>query len=209
MKIHLLASAAAICLSACAGTKVTNTVIAAGATSPKAIFIRPFSIADGAFSGSHGGTANKAVRQSQAPAEFANILKEELEKLAPTSVLADDEDANSGWLVDGAIELVDAGCAPARAIAGGLGIGRSGILLHIKVTEVGSTRHSDEKGGTGPVVYEFDVAGGSRIMGINGTVNSAGFGYAAPFDMRNAAERIRQTLEVDGHRYGYRETARN
>jgi hypothetical protein len=32
MKHYLLATAAAVCLSACAGTKVTNAVIATGST---------------------------------------------------------------------------------------------------------------------------------------------------------------------------------
>jgi hypothetical protein len=207
MKHHLLATAAAVCLSACAGTKVTNTVIAAGATSPKTISVRPFNIADGAYRGSHGGAALRTIRESQAPAAFAQILKGELEKIAPTAVLADDETAEAGWVVDGDIELINAGNPWGRAIAGGVGLGRSGILLHVRVTEVGSNRRSDEKGGHGPVVFEFDVAGGSRLMGHVGTVRSSGLGYAVPFDMRNAAEKIRQTLETDGDRYGLRESA--
>lgn len=209
MKNHLLATAAAVCLSACAGTKVTNTVIATGATAPKAIYVRPFTIASGAFKGSHGGEGIKAIRESQAPNKFAKILKEELEKVAPASVISDDEDSDSGWIVDGAIELVNAGCAPARAVAGGFGVGRSGILLHVKITDAGSNSHGDEKGGHGPVVYEFDVAGGSRLMGVAGTVNSAGYGDSVNFDMRNAAEKIRQVIETDGNRYGFRENAGN
>lgn len=149
----------------------------------------------------------RTIRESQAPAKFAQILKGELEKLAPSAVLADDETAETGWVVDGDIELVNAGNPWGRAVAGGLGLGRSGILLHVRVTEVGSNRHSDEKGGHGPVVYEFDVAGGSRLMGPVGSVRSSGLGYAVPFDMRNAAEKIRETLEVDGDRFGLRESA--
>ncbi len=209
MKHYLLATAAAVCLSACAGTKVTNAVIATGSTSPKAIYIRPFNVADGAFRGAHGGPALRSIRESQAPATFATMLKEELEKLAPATVIADNEEAEVGWVVDGDIELVNAGCPSARAIAGGFGAGRSGILVHVRVTEAGSTQQSDSKGGRGPVVYEFDVAGGSRLMGGLGTVKNSGLGYAAPFDMRNAAEKIRETLEVDGHRHGFRESATN
>jgi hypothetical protein len=209
MKHYLLATAAAVCLSACAGTKVTNAVIATGATSPKAIYIRPFNIADGAFRGAHGGAAQRSIRESQAPDTFAKLLKEELEKLAPTAIMADDEYAEVGWVVDGDIELVDAGCPSARALAGGFGVGRSGILVHVRVTEAGSKHRSDSKGGRGPVVYEFDVAGGSRLMGGLGTVKNSGFGYAPPFDMRNAAEKIRETLEVDAHRHGFRESATN
>jgi hypothetical protein len=209
MKHYLLATAAAVCLSACAGTKVTNTVIASSAHSPKAIYVRTFNVSDSAFRGSQGGAALKAIRQAQAPVKFANILKEEIEKLAPAAVLADDESPASGWVIDGDIEIVNAGCPTARAVAGGLGLGRSGILLHVRVTEVGSHRHADEKGGTGPVIYEFDVAGGSRLMGANGTVNSSGLGNSGSFDMRNAAEKIRETLEIDGNRYGVRENAAN
>lgn len=209
MKNYLFATAAAVCLSACAGTKVTNTVIATGAAAPKTIYVRPFTIASGAFQGAHGGEGIKAIRESQAPIKFAKILKEELEKVAPTSVISDDEEADSGWVVDGAIELVNAGCAPARAVAGRFGAGRSGILIHVKITDVGSTSHGDEKGGHGPVVYEFDVAGGSRLTGVMGSVNSAGHGNSVPFDMRNVAEKIRQTVEMDGNRYGFRENAAN
>ncbi len=209
MKNYLLATAAAVCLSACAGTKVTNTVIATGASAPKTIFVRPFTIAGGAFQGAHGGEGIKAIRESQAPAKFAKILKEELEKVAPTSVISDDEETDSGWVVDGAIELVNAGCAPARAVAGGFGAGRSGILVHVKITDAGSNSHGDEKGGHGPVVYEFDVSGGSRLMGVMGTVNSAGYGNSVSFDMRNVAEKIRQVVETDGNRYGFRENAGN
>jgi hypothetical protein len=207
MKHYLFATVAAVCLSACAGTKVTNSVIATGASSPKAIYIRPFNIPDGAFQGAHGGEAVRKIRESQAPAAFAGILKEELEKIAPAQVITDNEEAEVGWVVTGDIELVNAGCAPARAALGGLGVGRSGILVHVRVTEAGSKHQSDSKGGRGPVVYEFDVAGGSRLMGGLGTVKNSGVGYAAPFDMRNAAAKIRQTLEVDGNRYGLRESA--
>jgi hypothetical protein len=207
MKHHLLAAAAAVCLSACAGTKVTNTVIATGAASPKAIYIRPFNISDGAYKGSFGGDAVKAIRQSQGPALLSRAMKEELEKIAPATVLADDETADRGWIVEGDIEVVNAGYPLGRAVAGNLGLGRSGILLHVRVTEAGSTNRSDEKGGNGPVVYEFDVAGGSRLAGKLGSIRSSGYGNAVAFDMRNAAEKIREMLEVDGHRYGMRESA--
>ena len=209
MKKYILATAAAACLSACAGTKVTNTVIAQGATSPKAIFIRPFNVADGAYRGAHGGDAAKAIRQSQAPTQFAGILKAELEKIAPAAVIAHDEEGDTGWEVGGDIEIVNAGCPAARALAGGFGLGRSGVLLHVRVTEIGSTSRRDEKGGTGPTIYEFDIAGGSRLMGATGSIHSSGLGNSVPFDMRNAAEKIREMLEVDAHRYGVRESARH
>ncbi|MGZ4985780.1 MAG: hypothetical protein ACXV8A_06780, partial [Chthoniobacterales bacterium] len=54
------------------------------------------------------------------------------------------------------------------------------------------------------VVYEFDVAGGSRLQGRSGTVRASGLGKATPFDLENAAERIYQTLEPNVHRYGSR-----
>ncbi len=208
MKNYLLATTATICLSACAGTKITNTVIASGGVSPKAIYIRTFNIADGAFRGAHGGCGAKAIRQSQAPVLFARVLKEELEKVAPAVVIADDETGEAGWEVDGDIEVVNAGCPSARLLAGGLGLGRSGILVHVRITEIGSKAHHDEKGGNGPVIYEFDVAGGSRLMGAVASIHSSGYGNAVSFDMRNAAEKIREMLEVDAARFGVRDSSR-
>jgi hypothetical protein len=56
----------------------------------------------------------------------------------------------------------------------------------------------------GRIIYEFDVAGGSRWSGKYGTYVSPGLGNSVMFDYRNAADRIREALENDPHRYGDR-----
>jgi hypothetical protein len=202
MKYILLALTAAIGLSACAGTKVVNTTVASGALRPEKIFIRPFETGD--FKGSHQGDAMRALYQSQAPTEFAHILKEELSKLAPTTVLRPGERADGGWLVKGEIQLVDGGCPFGRGIVGFTSAGRSKILMNVRVIDADGKADRSGKGSTGNVLYDFDVTGGSRLTGIHGSVMAPGLGYAAPFDYRNAAERIAQALDPDRQRYGYR-----
>jgi hypothetical protein len=54
------------------------------------------------------------------------------------------------------------------------------------------------------VVYEFDMAGGSNLQGHKGTVRASGLGYARPFDLVNAAERIYLVLSPNPFRYGTR-----
>jgi hypothetical protein len=204
MKHTLSAIAAAALLSACAGTNVVRTQVASSEIHPKAIYIRPFAV--GEFRGDHHGEGQKAIRQAQSPAWFADILKEELEKIAPTHILADDEVPTTGWLVEGELQVVDAGSPYLRAlpVAGKLGAGRSGIVTHVQVTDLGRNGSSDGKGGTRDTIYEFDVAGGSRLTGRHGSVMAPGLGYSVPFDYRNTAERIYQTLTPDFQRYGAR-----
>lgn len=204
MKYSLSAIAAAALLSACAGTNVVRTQVASSELHPKAIYIRPFAV--GEFRGDHHGEGPKAITQAQAPRVFAEALKEELEKIAPTYILADDEVAPTGWLVEGELQVVDGGHPVKRAVpvAGKLGWGRSGILTHVQVSDVNGNRASDGKGGNRNTIYEFDVAGGSRLTGRHGQVMAPGLGYSVPFDYRNTAERIYQTLEPDFARYGVR-----
>ncbi len=202
MKHIFLAITAAISLCSCAGTRVTHTQVATGAMAPKKIFIRPFGV--GEFRGAHGGEAMKAILQSQAGIEFAQILKGELSKIAPSTVLADDETDDGGWLVEGELQVVDAGCPVARTLLGRLGIGRSGILVHVRITDTDHSASHDGKGGSGNTVYEFDVAGGSRLTHGAGDERTPGAGYAPIFDYRNAAERIAFVLEPDRNGYGIR-----
>lgn len=204
MKHTLSAIAAAALLSACAGTNVVRTQVASSEIHPKAIYIRPFAV--GEFRGDHHGEGQQAIRQAQAPAMFSQILKEELEKIAPTRILEDDEVPTTGWLVEGELQVVDAGSPYLRAlpIAGKLGAGRSGIVTHVQISQVGGDSASDGKGGTRNTLYEFDVAGGSRLTGRHGNVMAPGLGYSVPFDYRNTAERIYQTLTPDFQRYGAR-----
>lgn len=204
MKYTLSAIAAAALLSACAGTNVVRTQVASSELHPKAIYIRPFAV--GEFRGDHHGEGPKEITRAQAPRVFAEALKEELEKIAPTHILEDDEVAPTGWLVEGELQVVDGGNPWLRGvpIAGVLGAGRSGILTHVQISDVTRHAHADGKGGSRNTVYEFDVAGGSRNTGRFGSVMAPGLGYSVPFDYRNTAERIYQTLAPDFARYGAR-----
>ncbi len=214
MKNTLLALGSVALLTSCAGVRVSETQTAAVVTErPTAIYIRPFSVDGAEFVGHHaGGAGERPIRQSLAPAEFAEDVKEELEKLAPARVLRPDEVAPEGWLVEGSLDVVDGG-SPVKRGFGPPALnpnGRSHIRVHVRVTDVGA-RHlaEDEKDGStlrrhGRVIYEFDLAGGSRLTGGRGSVTAPGFGHAAPFDYRNAAERIRAALEPDAHHYGVR-----
>ena len=203
MKNTLLLLSAACALTGCAGVKVAHTDIATGATKPRAIYIRTF--ADEAkFVGHHTNAGEMAIRHSLAPAEFSKALKEELEKMAPAAVLADDETPTTGWLVESNLEVLDAGSPYWRAVNGplGPGIGGSKIRIHVRVTDVAAKhRHADakdaSKGAAGNVLYEFDLEGGSRGQGGSGSIYAPGLGYAAPFDYKNAAERVLFALSVD------------
>ena len=202
MKTALIALTAALSLCSCAGSKVVQTQVATGALSPQKIFIRPFGA--GEFAGNHEGEAMRTIHHSQAGNEFAQILKTELEKLAPTTVLKPGESPDGGWLVAGELEQVNAGSPIKRAFIGQFGQGRSGILVHVQIKDMEASNHHDGKGGTGNTLYEFDVAGGSRGQGHLGTTTASGLGYAPSFDYRNVAERIAQTLDPDREKYGVR-----
>ena len=203
MKNTLLLLTASCALTGCAGVEVAHTDIATGATKPRAIYIRTF--ADEAkFRGRHSNEGEMAIRHSLAPADFSKALKEELEKMAPAAVLADDETPTTGWLVESNLEVLDAGTPFWRGVNGplGPGFGSSKIRIHVRVTDVAAKhRHADakdvSKGAGGNVLYEFDLAGGSRGQGSWGSIYAPGYGYAAPFDYKNAAERVLMALSVD------------
>jgi hypothetical protein len=213
MKYLLLTLGAGLLLTSCAGVLVSDTQTAAVVTeTPVAIYIRPFSVDGAKFDGDHaGGSGERPLRQSHAPGEFSIALKEELEKLAPARVLHSDEVATQGWLVTGSIDEVHAGDPFVRgALLGGHPVGRSKVAIHVRVIDLSGRHHvNDDKDGSknvrrGNVIYEFDVAGGSRASGKFGSVTAPGTGYSAMFDYRNAADRIRIALEKDPHRYGDR-----
>lgn len=213
MKYTLPALCAALLLPSCAGVRVVDTQVATGATNPHVIYIRPFQVEGAEFVGDYnGGPGELPIRKSLAPAAFSIALQEELEKLAPTRILKDDEVATQGWLVDGAFDLVDAGAPGLRALPFPHinPAGRSKVKIHVRITDLGSRpAPADAKDGStlsrrGQVIYEFDVAGGSRTTGPRGSVTAPGLGYATPFDYRNAAERIRYAIEPDPQRYGAR-----
>ena len=220
MKSALFAlSAASVCLAGCATMKVVKTDVASGATKPKAIYIRSYIGDDSTFVGhqtQHEG--ERPIRRSLAPAELSTALKNELEKMAPSRVLKEDEVPTTGWLVESDIQYCDGGSRFARSTPFGfLGAGRSTTRIHVRVTDLeGRYVRGDAKkdvagsvaettaGAHGPVIYEFDLAGGSRLTGHLGSIYAPGLGEAARFDLKNAAERVLMALSVDPHVYGVR-----
>ncbi len=213
MKNTLLALSSLVLLTSCAGVRVVDTQTASGATKPSNIYIRPFEVAATDFKGKHaGGRGERPIRQSLAGKEFAQALKLEMEKLAPAMVLEDDERASEGWVIDGSLDVVDAGDPVPRFFAGHFGAGKSQVVIHVRVTDLGGGySYYDEKsisqlGRRGRVVYEFDLAGGSRATGRLGSITAPGLGYSAPFDYKNAAERVMIALSVDPHRLGVRDS---
>jgi len=172
---------------------VTNCGV--GASHPSAIYIRPFCIDTAIFQGDEAASEGEMpIKKALTPVEFADDLKEQLEKIAPARILKDNEVPREGWLVEGQFDLVDGGSPVGRFFLGQFGVGRSFLALHVRVTDV--ERHL--------VVYEFDLAGGSRYQGKLGTVRASGLGKATPFDLKNAAERIYLTLTPDPFGYGAR-----
>jgi hypothetical protein len=166
-----------------------------GEANPSAIYIRPFCIDTAIFRGDETvSDAEMPIRKSLTPVAFAENLKEELSKMAPARILEDDEVPKVGWLVEGQFDLVDGGDPVGRFFFGQFGAGRSFLALHVKVTDVRKHR----------VIYEFDMAGGSRGQGKLGTVRASGLGKATPFDLRNAAERVLLVLSPDPFRFGAR-----
>ena len=171
---------------------VRMTTCGVGAAHPKAIYIRPFCIDTATFSGDLAHSDGEMpIRKALTPVEFAEDLKEELEKMAPTRILKDNETPRVGWLVEGDFQVVDGGDPGARFFFGTFGAGRSYVQLHVRVTDVARNL----------VVYEFDMAGGSGFQGRRGTLRASGMGRASHFDLRNSAERIYMTLSANPYRY--------
>lgn len=222
MKNSLLALCLALLLSSCAGVRVTHTDIATGATNPRAIYVQPFDVSDCRFIGRHHSGGELAMRKSLAPAEFSECLKEELEKMAPTMVLRPGDVPKTGWLVEGSLDEVNSGRPGTRAEPAGdtLGDGASHIKIHVRVIDLDAKHAASDakdkdsgeaqavagRSGAGAVIYEFDVAGGSKATGKFGSVTAPGLGYAVMFDYRNAADRIYEALTPDPYRNAVRES---
>jgi len=219
MKTLLLALGSTLLLASCSCTPpacVTHTDVATGATNPKAIYIRPFQIACTPFDRCTP-SGNLLIRQSLAPAAFADNLQEQLAKIAPAMVLKPGEAAPLGWLVDGEFDVVESGYSPGCWSPVGNAVSRpSCVKLHVRVTEVGRSGNApDSKGSVyagrsvrtrnGAVVYEFDVTAATQ-GGAIGSVYQPGIGYPLPFDFRNAAELIATTLTPDPFKYGTRQS---
>jgi len=125
--------------------------------------------------------------------------------------------------VEGSLDLVDAGHPGTRAepLFDLCGDGASHIKIHVRVIDlearnvavtdskdakdIGDTQMQAVRSGQGAVIYEFDVAGGSHLMGKFGSVTAPGLGYAPTFDYRNAAERIYEALTTDEFKDGLRD----
>jgi len=210
MKYTLLALGAACVFSGCAGAKISHTDIATGAYKPKAIYIRSYIAEDARFHGHHGdSTGEHPIRRSLAPVAFSKALKEEMEKLAPAMVIDDDERPTTGWLVESNLEYASAGSPQLRATLFPLGLGRSCVKVHVRITDVdghhiASSDKDMSKGGSGNVVYEFDVKGSSAMSGPIGQTYAPGLGNAEEFDYKNIAERIAYSLTIDPQMYGTR-----
>jgi hypothetical protein len=213
--LAIAATAATILFTSCAGMFVSKTYVATGAVNPRTIYIRPFAIDSAVFSGHHGHSEGELeIRRSLAPEALSIALKEELEKLAPTMILREGEVPETGWIVEGVFDLVDAGDPKYRGIAQAtatLAPGRSKVRLHVRVIDVekaGLVSEIDFKNfgnnNAGGVIYAFDLRGGSELSAAHGSIYSPGLGYATPFDFRNTAEMIYNVLSPDPHRYGVR-----
>lgn len=175
---------------------VTNCGV--GASGPRAIYIRPFCIDTAVFEGDEANSDGEMpIRKALTPVEFAQDLREEMEKMAPTRILRDNETPRIGWVVEGRFDRVDGGSPLARFFFGNFGAGRSFLALHVRVTDVVRD----------VVVYEFDMAGGSGYQGKFGTLRASGLGKASHFDLRNAAERVYITLSANPYRYAQRSDA--
>ena len=211
MKYTLLALSAACVFSGCAGAKISHTDIASGAHDPKAIYIRSYIADNAVFKGHHGGSVGEhKIRRSLAPVAFSKAVKEEMEKMAPARVLENDEIPTTGWLVESNLEYVHAGSQTwrVRSLAR-FGAGHACVKIHVRITDVdghqvASSDKDMSKGGSGNVIYEFDVAGGSSVSGPLGSTYAPGLGNPEEFDYKNAAERICYALSIDPQKFGTR-----
>ena len=177
------------------GVRMVTNNCGVGAANPKAIYIRPFCVDQATVQGDFAHSDGEVpIRKALMPHSFASTLKQQLAKIAPARILEADETPRTGWLVEGDFTMVDGGSPAGRFFFGSAGVGRSYLAMRVRVTDVDA----------GVVVYEFDVAGGSRLQGRHGTVRASGLGKAIPFDLVNAAERIYLTLDPNPHRYGQR-----
>lgn len=182
-------------LSAIEGVRMVTNNCGIGAANPKAIYIRPFCVDQSTVSGDFAHSDGEVpIRKGLAPHAFASTLKQQLSKIAPARILEADETPRTGWLVEGDFTMIDGGSPAGRFFLGTFGVGRSFLAMKVRITDVDA----------GAVIYEFDVAGGSRLQGRHGTIRASGLGKATPFDMVNAAERIYLTLDPNPHRYGER-----
>jgi hypothetical protein len=213
MKLFLLALGSLVIFTSCAGVRVQETQVASGATDPDAIYIRDFDVTDSVFKGNHRGPGEEPIRRSLAPSAWSLALKHELEKIAPTTILKDGEYPPTGWVVDGTLDVVEAGQPWKRSLGEIIkpaSISNSQVMIHVRISDVtGKYVSRDDKDGgklgrRGDTLYEFDLNGGSRMSGAHGSLHAPGLGYSVPFDFKNAAERVMIALSTDPWGYGER-----
>src|SRR6266436_3594530 len=114
---------------------ITNCGV--GASNPSAIYIRPFCIDRAVFEGDEAASIGEMpIRKALAPVEFAEDLKEELEKIAPARILKDNETPRVGWLVDGEFDVVDGGSRVGRFFLGSFCGCQLFLALHVRITDV-------------------------------------------------------------------------
>src|SRR5947199_1079754 len=79
-----------------------------GAYGPSAIYIRPFCIDTAVFTGDQAQSEGEyPIRKALAPVEFAQDLKEQLEKIAPARILRSNEIPRVGWIVDSQFTVLE------------------------------------------------------------------------------------------------------
>src|SRR5256885_5680046 len=92
---------------------ITNCGV--GAYNPRAIYLRPFCIDTAVFKGDEAlSDGEMPIRKALTPVEFANDLKEQLEKLAPPRILKDTESPRTAGLGEGHFNLIDGGKPDSR-----------------------------------------------------------------------------------------------
>src|SRR5205809_48201 len=93
-----------------------------GASHPRAIYVRPFCIDNAVFEGDEAASIGEMpIRKALTPVEFAEDMKEELERIAPVRILKDTESPRLGWLIEGRFDRVDGGSPLARFFFGNFG----------------------------------------------------------------------------------------
>src|SRR5256885_15760447 len=117
--------------------RMTTANCGVGAYNPRAIYIRPFCVDTAKFTGDQAqNDGEMPIRKALAPVEFAEDLKEQLEKIAPARILKPGETARIGWLVGGEFDVVDGGSPVGRFFLGAFGVRPSVLALHVRLMDV-------------------------------------------------------------------------
>ena len=160
-----------------------STNCGVGEAHPSAIYIRPFCIDTAVFRNDEAASDGEMpIRRALTPVAFAQDLKEELSKMAPTRILKDDEAPKVGWMVEGRFDNVNSNV--------------SSLAMHVKVTDVETHR----------VIYEFDMAGGNTVQDALVEICVSGGPLPTPFAVLDVAQGFILVLSPDVFRFGARST---